>query len=301
MDRPTFTDLTAFLTVASHRSFRQAADELGVAPSTLSHAIRGLEEQLGVRLLHRTTRSVSPTEAGAELVARLEPALGSVDAALQAVASFRGGVAGTVRINAHRLAARLLVAEIVPRVIARHPEIVVDIVTEGRLVDIVEGGFDAGVRLAEAVPRDMIAVPVGGQRRFLCVAAAAYLDGKGEPGTPEDLKDHRCIRHRMPGGRIYRWEFERHGSDIALDVSGGIILDDQDLMLDAAIAGLGIAYVVDLAAKPHLAEGRLRTVLDEWCAPIDGLTLYYSGHRRVPPALRAFIDVVRELPRSSPS
>lgn len=301
MNRPSFSDLTAFLTVASHRSFRHAADELGVAPSTLSHTVRSLEEQLGVRLLHRTTRSVSTTEAGAELVARLEPALDGVDAALQAVALFRGGVSGTVRINAHRLAARWLVTEVVPRMIARHPEVVVDIVTEGRLVDIVEGGFDAGVRLAEAVPRDMIAVALGGLRRFVCVAAPAYLDAENEPRTPEDLKAHRCIRHRMPGGRIFRWEFERHGSVAVVDVSGAIVLDDQDLMLDAAVAGLGIAYVIDLVAEPHIAAGRLRTVLDEWCVPIDGLTLYYPGHRRVPPALRAFIEVVRELPRSDRS
>ncbi|MFD2237184.1 LysR family transcriptional regulator [Aureimonas populi] len=297
MNRPTFSDLTALLAVASHRSFRQAADELGVAASTLSHAVRGLEEELGVRLLHRTTRSVSPTEAGAELVSRLGPALEGVDAALQAVAAFRGSVAGTVRINAHRSAARLLVAEVVPQVIARHPQIVVDIVTEGRLVDIVEGGFDAGVRLAEAVPRDMIAVPLGGSRRFVCVAAPAYLDSAGAPRVPEDLKDHRCIRHRMPGGKIYRWEFERHGSEAAVDVNGSIVLDDHDLMLEAALAGLGIAYVVDLVAEPHIAAGRLRTVLDEWCVPIDGLKLYYPGHRRVPPALRAFLDVVREMPR----
>ena len=176
-----------------------------------------------------------------------------------------------------------------------------DIVTEGRLVDIVEEGFDAGVRLAEAVPRDMITVPLSGPRRFICVASPAYLEGRPEPQSPEDLKAHRCIRHRMPSGKIYSWEFERHGSEIAVDVTGSMALDDQDLMVDAAAAGAGIAYVVDLAAKQHLASGRLRTVLDDWCPTIEGLTLYYSGHRRVPPALRALLDVAREFKSEGPN
>ncbi|WP_420963118.1 LysR family transcriptional regulator [Brucella sp. IR073] len=294
MERPSLNDLTAFLTVASHRSFRAAADELGVAPSTLSHAIRALEDQLGVRLFNRTTRSVSPTEAGAELVSRLGPAIGELDAALEAVAPFRGKVAGTVRINAPQLAANILVRDVVPRVMARHPEISVDIVTEGRLIDIVEAGFDAGVRLAEAVPRDMIAVALGGPRRFLCVASPAYLGEAGEPQTPDDLMNHRCIRHRMPSGKLYRWEFERHGSEITVDVPGGVVLDDQDLMIEAALNGLGIAYIMDLAAAPHLAAGRLKSVLEDWCPPSEGLKFYYPGHRRVPPALRAFIDVLRQ-------
>jgi len=295
MDKPSFNDLRALLAVATHRSFRKAADELGVAPSTLSHVIRSLEEQLDVRLFHRTTRSVSPTEAGAAFLNQLVPALGGIDSALQTLASFRGGVAGTVRINAHRVAAHFLVTQVMPRLLARHPDVELDIVTEGRLVDIVKEGFDAGVRLAEAVPRDMITVPLGGLRRFICVAAPAYLDGRPEPQTPEDLKAHRCIRHRMPSGKIYRWEFERRGSEIAVDVAGSLALDDQDLMVEAAAAGAGIAYVVDLAAKQHLASGRLRTVLEDWCPPSNGLTLYYSGHRRVPPTLRALLDVARGL------
>ena len=299
MDKPSLNDFVALLAVASHRSFRKAADELGVAPSTLSHVIRALEDQLGVRLFHRTTSSVSPTEAGAEFIDRLVPALGGIDSALQALASFRSGVTGTVRINAHRLAARLLVTQLLPQVLAHHPDITVDIVTEGRLVDIVEEGFDAGVRLADAVPRDMITVPLGGTRRFICVASPAYLDERSDPKSPQDLKFHRCIRHRMPSGKIYRWEFERHGSEIAVDVAGSIVLDDQDLMIEAAAAGAGIAYVIDLAAREHLASGKLRTVLNDWCPPSERLTLYYSGQRRVPPALRALLDMVRDLQPAS--
>lgn len=293
MDRPSLNDLAAVMAVATHRSFRQAADTLGVAPSTLSHAIRNLEARLGVRLFHRTTRSVSLTEAGTELVNRMEPVMEGVDAALQAVASFREGVTGTVRINAHRLAARLLLEDVVPRLRAEHPGIVVDLVTEGRLVDIVDAGFDAGVRLAESVPRDMIAVPLGGTRHFVCVAAPAYLAANGIPQHPEDLKQHLGIRHRLPSGKLYHWEFEREGTALSVNVPGNVILDDQELMLDAALTGQGIAYVIDLIAQPYLQAGRLQEVLEDWSAPLEGLRLYYSDRRRVPPALRALIEAVK--------
>lgn len=175
MTRPSLNDLTAFMAVATHRSFRRAADELGTAPSTLSHAMRGLEERLGVRLLNRTTRSVSPTEAGLELLSRLQVALTSLDEALDAVTTFRGQVAGKVRINAPRVAAAALVREVLPRMAERFPDVTVDLVVEGRLVDIVSGGFDAGVRLIVSIPKDMIAVPLARPIGFVCVASPAYL------------------------------------------------------------------------------------------------------------------------------
>jgi DNA-binding transcriptional LysR family regulator len=295
MMRPSLNDLTAFVAVATHRSFRRAADELGTAPSTLSHAMRGLEDRLGVRLLNRTTRSVSPTEAGLELLSRLQATLSSLDEALDAVTAFRGQVAGTVRINAPRVAAAALVRVILPRMAERFPDVTVDIVVEGRLIDIVSGGFDAGVRLVGSIPKDMIAVPLASPIGFICVASPAYLDRAGEPATPDDLQYHRCIGHRMPSGRLYRWEFERAGQELTIDATGPVVLDDEDLMVGAAMQGLGIAYVANWAAEAALAEGRLRTVLSAWMHGSEAVAVYYPGHRAVPPALRAFLDVVRDV------
>jgi DNA-binding transcriptional LysR family regulator len=294
MMRPSLNDLTAFVAVATHRSFRRAADELGTAPSTLSHAMRGLEVRLGVRLLNRTTRSVSPTEAGLALLGRLQAALSSLDEALDAVASFRGNVAGTVRINAPRVAAAVLVRDILPRMAERFPDVIVDVVVEGRLIDIVSGGFDAGVRLAGSIPKDMIAVPLARPLRFICVASPAYLDRVGEPETPEDLQYHRCICHRMPSGKLYRWQFERAGQELTVNTNGSVVLDDEDLMVEAAMQGLGIAYVANWVAEAAIAEGRLRRVLSAWMHEPERVAVYYPGHRAVPPALRAFLDVVRD-------
>ncbi|TWA63729.1 transcriptional regulator [Azospirillum brasilense] len=296
MTRPSLNDLSAFVAVATHRSFRRAADELGTAPSTLSHAMRGLEDRLGVRLLNRTTRSVAPTEAGLELLGRLTVALTSLDEALDAVTAFRGNVAGRVRINAPRVAAAALVRGVLPRMVERFPDVAVDIVVEGRLVDIVSGGFDAGVRLIDSIPKDMIAVPFPDPIGFVCVASPAYLDRAGEPTTPDDLQRHRCIGHRLPGGRLYRWEFERAGQELTVDVNGPVVLDDEELMAEAAAQGLGIAYVANWAAETALAEGRLRTVLPGWMHEPERAAVYYPGHRAVPPALRAFLDVVKTMP-----
>lgn len=294
MTRPSLNDLAAFIAVASHRSFRRAADELGTAPSTLSHAMRTLEERMGVRLLNRTTRSVSPTAAGLQLLDRLRPALGQLDAALESVAAFRGRVAGSVRINAPRLGAAIIVRDVLPLMSARFPDVTLDIVVEGELVDIVSGGFDAGVRQVGLIPRDMIAMPLSGTLRFICVAAPAYLDRAGIPATPDELKRHRCIGHRLPSGKLYRWEFEQAGEAMTMDVNGSVVLDDEDLMVDAAIRGLGIAYVAGPAASAALATGELREVLSPWMQAVDALAVYFPGHRAVPPPLRAFLDIVRE-------
>jgi DNA-binding transcriptional LysR family regulator len=295
MMRPSLNDLSAFVAVATHRSFRRAADELGTAPSTLSHAMRGLEDRLGVRLLNRTTRSVSPTEAGLELLSRLQAALTSLDEALDAVTPFRGNVVGTVRINAPRVAAAVLVRDILPRMAERFSDVTVDVVVEGRLIDIVSGGFDAGVRQVGSIPKDMIAVPLASPIQFVCVASPAYLDRQGEPETPEDLQHHRCIGHRMPSGKLYRWEFERAGQELTITANGPVVLDDEDLMVEAAVQGLGIAYVANWVAEAAIAEGRLRRVLSSWMHEPERVAVYYPGHRAVPPALRAFLDVVRDV------
>ncbi len=293
MTRPTLNDLHAFVTVATRRSFRRAADDLGAAPSTLSHAMRALEKRLGVRLLNRTTRSVSPTEAGLELLERLRPALTGLDEALDAVQAFRGTISGTVRINAPRLAATLLIRDILPVMSERYPDVVIDLVVEGKLIDIVAAGFDAGVRLFDSIPKDMIAVPFADPVSFICVASPAYLERFGEPQMPDDLRRHRCIGHRVPSGKLHRWEFERAGRAMTLDLNGSVVLDDEELMVDAAINGLGIAYVASPAAEAALRDGRLRRNLPEWTPASDHIGVYYPGHRAVPPALRAFLDVVK--------
>jgi DNA-binding transcriptional LysR family regulator len=201
---------------------------------------------------------------------------------------------GTVRINAPRVAAAVLVREVIPRMAGRFPDVTVDLVVEGRLIDIVSGGFDAGVRLIESIPKDMIAVPLARPIGFLCVASPAYLRRAGELITPDDLQHHRCIGHRMPSGKLYRWEFERVGQELTIDTNGSIILDDEGLMADAAAQDLGIAYVATWAAEAAIAEGRLRTVLSAWTHEPGRVAVYYPEHRAVPPALRAFLDVVKE-------
>lgn len=291
--RPALSDLSAFAAVVQHRSFRKAADELGLAPSTLSHVMRSLEARMGVRLLHRTTRSVAPTEAGERLLARLHPILHALDEALDEVNTFRHAPSGALRINASELAVQVLLQSIVPTFVARYPQVTLDLVTEGRLVDIVAEGFDAGIRLGESVPQDMVAVALTGATRFVTVAAPGYLAARGTPTQPQELAPHACIRHRLPSGKPYRWEFEKAGQQLRVDVQGAVTLDHPGLMVQAAAAGLGIAYVPLDAAQPALASGQLVTLLDDWCPEIPGLFLYYPGHRHVPAGLRAFVGVIR--------
>jgi DNA-binding transcriptional LysR family regulator len=295
-DRPALGDLTALAAIVAHRSFRKAADELGVSPSTLSHMMRTLELKMGVRLLNRTTRSVSPTEAGERLVARLQPVLKELDLALEEVDAVRNRPSGSLRINASEPAARLLMQSVIPTFLARYPDMSVDLVTEGRLIDIVAGGFDAGVRLGEALPQDMIAVRFGGPVRFLAVTSLAYLAAHTPPLVPDDLRDHACIRVRLPSGKLYRWEFAKHGQELTVDVPGSLTLDHIGLMTEAAADGMGIAYVPDRSAQPLIDAGKLVTVLDDWCPSIAGLFLYYPGHRHVPSGLKAFVDMLREMP-----
>nr|WP_205930948.1 MULTISPECIES: LysR family transcriptional regulator [Rhizobium] len=291
-------DLAAFAAVASHQSFRRAADIMGVSRSALSHAIIGLEAKLDVRLLNRTTRSVSLTQAGARLLARLDPVLQELDQALDTLSEERGTPSGTLRINANKSGSRILLAEVVPRFLDLYPDVELDLVSEGRLVDIVEQGFDAGIRLLETVPKDMVAVKFGGDVRFIAVAAPSYLDGKARPHTPDDLYAHCCVRQRLPSGKRYRWEFSKRGAEVAIDVPGNLTLDDNDLLVQAAADGRGIAYVPEYFAQPFLGSGQLVTVLDDWCPPTPGLALYYPRSRHVPSPLRAFIDLLREVDRT---
>ncbi len=291
--RPELATLEAFATIASLRSFRKAADKLGVSASSLSHLLHDLEEQVGVRLLNRTTRSVAPTPAGELLLERLPPVFAGLDDALGAIDALAGEPRGALRINTGAVGARVLLREIVPAFRAKHPPVQLELVTDERLVDIVADGFDAGVRLMEAVPRDMVAVRFGGDARFVAVASPRYLARHGTPRTPGDLSAHECLRQRLRSGQVYRWEFERRGHELTVDVPGSLTLDDVALLTEAARSGLGLALVPEAAAAQALADGSLRMVLADWCPRIGGLALYHPGHRRMPAALRAFIDVLK--------
>ncbi|PZQ10430.1 MAG: LysR family transcriptional regulator [Rhodanobacter denitrificans] len=294
MKNVSLSDLKAFALVARYRSFQKAADALGASRSSLSHALKGLERQLGVRLLHRTTRSVAVTDDGERLLQRLVPLLRELDDLLDAVSHGQDELVGTLRINASKGGARWLLRHAVPMFQQRHPRVELDLVAEGQLVDIVGEGFDAGVRLAESVPKDMVAVPFGHDVRFVAVAAPDYVEAFGAPATPMDLMSHRCIRQRLPSGKRYRWEFEKGTQQVALDVPGMLSLDDNDLMVEAAADGLGIAYVPESFARPALDSGALVLLLEDWTPASPGLCLYYASYRHVPAPLKAFIAIVRE-------
>lgn len=285
--------LTVFLAVAAHRGFRAAAVELEVTASAVSHAVKRLEQRLGVRLFNRTTRSVSLTEAGERLAAKLRPALSSVADAMREVDEFREVPSGTVRINASEGAVRLVLLPLLARFLREHPQVRLDIVCDGRLSDIVGEGFDAGIRLAEGVPQDMVAVRVTESARFAAVASPAYFAARGRPRVPQDLHRHDCIRFRFDSGTIFRWQFEHRGVAKTIDVDGPLTLTDQPLMVDAAIDGIGIAFVPDHLVREALADGRLERVLGDWCPSFPGLCLYYPGHRHVSTGLRALIEAIR--------
>lgn len=296
MNPPSLADLHAFAAIASHKSFRRTADVLGVSHSALSLAMRGLEAKLGVRLLNRTTRSVSLTQEGEQLLTRLTPILLDLDQALGETSAAGGQPSGVVRINGSEGAIRLLLQTVLPPLRARHPRIELDLSVDGQLVDIVARGFDAGIRLGEALPKDMVAVRLGSELRFLPVASPAYLRRHPAPRTPDDLMTHQCIRQRLPSGKRYRWEFKRRDQELALDVPGALTLDSSALMAEAAADGLGIAYVPEPYAAPYFARKRLLPLLEDWCPAIPGLYLYFPANRHPPPALRALIDVVKSLP-----
>ncbi|MDB5365575.1 MAG: HTH-type transcriptional regulator [Rhodospirillales bacterium] len=288
-------EFEAVVAVARRGNFRAAAAELGMSTSALSHAVAALEARLGVRLFNRTTRSVALTEAGDQFVARVAPALGEIRFAMEGVNQHRDTPAGTLRINTSLGAAQHLLTPLFLEYVRLYPEMKLELVTEGRLIDIVADGFDAGIRIAEAVPADMIAVSIGPEIRSGIVASPSYLKDKKRPRVPADLMAHRCIRARMASGKIYRWEFERRGQVLTLDVPGDLTLDESGLIREAALAGLGIAYLTDWTVASDVAAGRLVRMLEDWTPPFPGLCLYYPGRRHVPAGLRAFIDLARKL------
>jgi DNA-binding transcriptional LysR family regulator len=293
MQSPDLADLDAFVAVARHRSFRQAALQRGVSASTLSQALRTLEERLGVRLLNRTTRSVALTDAGADLLARLVPALDELKEAVDHVNRYRDSVSGSLRINAPTAVVELLLAPMLADFMAEHPRLTVEIVAEDAFVDVVEQGFDAGVRFGESVARDMIAVPLGPPQRLIVAAAPSYIAAHGQPRAPDDLLQHACIRRRFANGSLLPWEFEKDGQTMRIVVDGPLVTTNTHLALAAAERGIGLLRTFESFTTAAQAEGRLVLVLDEWCPPFDGPFLYYPSRRHVPAGLRAFIDFVR--------
>ena len=291
------SDLDAFAAVARHQSFRKAADERGVSASALSHAMRTLEGKLGVRLLNRTTRSVTPTEAGHQLLATLIPALADVAEALHQLTSRQEIPTGTLRLNVSRPAARLVIAPLLAPFTAAYPRVNVELVTDDGLSDIVDKGFDAGVRFGESLAGDMIAVPVGSPQAFVTVASPRYLLSRGTPETPQMLLEHACIGRRFPSGKLYKWEYLVEGQPIRLAVSGPLILEDDTLMIQAAKDGAGIAYVYEAMAREHIAQGHLVELLSGWKALPEKFFIYYPSRRHVPPPLQALIEFAR-LPQS---
>lgn len=294
MERSRLADLQTFATVARLRSFRRAALELGVSPSALSHTLRGLETRLGVRLLNRNTRSVAPTEAGQRLLDRLAPALLDIDSALETLNAFRDSPVGTLRFNAPRFAAEHVLAPLATRFLHANPGMRLEIVADDAFVDIIQGGFDAGVRFGESLDRDMVALALGPPQRFVVVGSPAYLAQFGRPSDPRELDRHRCVRIRFPSGARYRWEFEKAGEKVEVDVSGPLDVGEMPLMIRAAEDGLGLAYVYEATARASLAAGRLETVLDDWRPMEAGFFLYYPSRRLPPAGLQKFIELVQE-------
>lgn len=292
--RTGLTEFEAVLAVARRGSFRAAAGELNLSTSALSQAVASLEARLGTRLFHRTTRSVRLTEAGERFVADVAPAIASLGVAIERASDEGEAPRGTLRINTSTGAARRVMAPLLVPYLTRYPDVRLDLVTDDRLIDIVRDGFDAGFRTVDIVPADMIAVPFGEPIRFAVVGSPDYIAANGTPRNPSDLASHRCIRARMRSGHIYHWEFERHGEAIEIDVPGVLTLDEPNLMLEAARAGLGLTYLTEFNVAEDLASGRLVRVLEDWTPPFDRLCLYYSGRRHVPGALRALIDLIRE-------
>ncbi|XXY44810.1 LysR family transcriptional regulator [Sorangium sp. So ce269] len=290
-------DLDVFVAVARARSFRDAARATGRSASAVSEAVRRLEEQLGVRLLHRTTRSVAPTEAGARLLDRLGPALGEVAAAVDVVNGFRDRPAGTLRLNVPVSAARLVLPDIIPAFLAAYPEIQLEVIAEDAFIDVLAAGCDAGIRYDERLEQDMIAVPIGPRiQRFATAAAPAYLDRRGRPEHPRDLLQHACMRGRFSSGQMITWEFERDGEVVRVEPAGPLLVSAGaaiDLAVDAAVAGVGVIQLFEGWLRPHLDSGALEPVLEPWWQSFSGPFLYYPGRRLVPAPLRAFIDFVR--------
>jgi DNA-binding transcriptional LysR family regulator len=292
-------DLTAFVAVAREGGFRGAARATGTSASRLSEALRRLETKLGIRLLHRTTRNVAPTDAGARLLERLGPALAEVEASLDVVNGFRDRPAGRLRLNVPVSAVRLVLPRIVPPFLAAYPDICLEVIAEDRFVDLVAEGCDAGIRYEERLEQDMVAIPIGPRRqRFATAASPAYLERRGRPNHPRELLAHACLRGRFASGAMNAWEFERDGETVKVEPTGPLIVGvgaATDLAVEAAVAGSGIIYLFEDWLRPYIERGELEPVLEEWWPSFSGPFLYYPGRRYLPAPLRAFVDFANSM------
>ncbi|WP_428152530.1 LysR family transcriptional regulator [Brevundimonas sp.] len=294
MKRDELGDLAAFLAVAEERSFTRAAARLGLSQSALSHTIRRLEARLGLRLLIRTTRSVTPTEAGERLSEALRPAFDGIDARIEALSALRDRPSGTIRITSGEHAAQTVLWPVLERFLPLYPDVRVEIATDYRMIDLAEGRFDAGVRLGEHLAEDMIAVPIGPDMRMVVVGSPAYFAARPVPQTPHDLTAHACINLRLPTrGGLYVWEFEKDGRPLNVRVDGPLIVNDMDLVVSAALSGLGLSIVMDDQITEAVADGRLVRVLEDWSPPFPGYHLYYPSRRQPTPAFTALVDALR--------
>lgn len=294
MARENLNDLSAFVAVAQAHSFTKAAARLGISPSALSHAMRGLEERLGVRLLARTTRSVAPTEAGERLLTVVLPHLQGIESELSALNLLRDIPAGTIRLTASEHAAYTVIYPVLARLAADYPEIKIEVNVDNMLADLVAGRFDAGIRLGEHVERDMVAVRIAPDMRMALVGTPAYFERHPRPEAPQDLTQHECIGIRLPThGGLLPWEFDKDGRSITVRVEGQLIFNTMSLALRAVLDGLGLGYCLDDMAAEAIADGRLIRVLEDWCEPFPGYHIYYPSRRQLSPALRLLVDALR--------
>ncbi|WP_211222785.1 LysR family transcriptional regulator [Paludibacterium yongneupense] len=293
MDRTQLSQLVVFVTVAKAGSFRAAADQLGIAPSAVSHAVSTLEDALGLRLLARTTRSTRPTEEGERLLARVAAPLAEIETGFADVTEGAVAPSGPLRITMPLLAVQEIIMPRLPEFAALYPAIELDIRVSDVFENIVENGCDAGIRLGESLEVDMIAVRAGGARRGMIVGSPAYFAKHPKPLHPRDLAAHNCIRRRFQSGRIYRWELEHDGHAISVGVKGNVILPQQELMRQAALDGIGLAFLFEKTVSADVREGKLISVMEEWCPPFDGFYIYYPSRRLMRPALRAFLEFFR--------
>jgi DNA-binding transcriptional LysR family regulator len=292
--RPNLNDLIAFIAVARERSFTRAAAQIGVSPSALSHSLRGLEEQLGLRLLTRTTRSVAPTDAGERLLQALGPRFDEIDAELAALASLRDKPAGKIRITADEVSREAVLWPKLRQLLPHYPDIEVELITDYGLTDIVAERYDAGVRIGGMIAKDMIAVPIGPDMRMAVVAAPSYLAMHPAPQTPPDLTGHRCINLRLPTyGGLYAWEFEQGGPPVRVRVDGPLIFNSVTPILEAALDGFGVAYLAEMQVEPYLKSGRLVRLLDAWCPTFAGYHLYYPSRRQPTAAFTVLVEALR--------
>ncbi|MCL6746985.1 LysR family transcriptional regulator [Kosakonia sp. R1.Fl] len=295
INRADVADLIYFLAIARHRSFTRAAVEIGVSASALSHALKGLESRLGVRLLNRTTKSVTLTTAGETLAESIVHPFGAIDGALETLNRFRDTPSGRIRINAAVEAANLLLAPIIPAFMDRYPDVEIDIVASNRLIDVTDAGFDAGIRYGGTVPEDMVARRLSADIRWVVAASPAYLERYGTPEHPDDLLNHRCISNRLGDDRVYRWELERDGEAFQIAVPTSVTVDQAETGLVAVLGGAGLMYFPEPLVAPFVKEGRLSLVLTEWAPLADGFHIYYSSRRQLPTGLQLLIEFIREV------